>query len=283
LAGWEQGYASVLQPQPWLPRTQGVIGLTFARQGERTRLNVLRQSGAGRVRFPKGAEGAPPEAVLLNTAGGLTGGDTFHVSVALRDATQVTVTTAAAEKIYRARDGHTVIRVAIDLANQARLTWLPQPTILFDRARLDRRTAVELAGDASLLAIETLIFGRTAMGEHVQSGACHDALRIKRSGKLIYADAFSLAGAIGSTLARSATLQDARALATLVYVAPDSRFRLDATRALLENASSTAGVSAWNDLLHVRAFAKDGRTLLADLRPVIEYLSGRPCPRVWQC
>jgi urease accessory protein len=280
---WEQGYASVLQARPWLPRTQGSIGLAFVRQGNRTVLNVLKQCGAGRARFPRAAEGAPPEAVLLNMAGGLTGGDTFNVAVALQDGAQATVTTAAAEKIYRARDGQTVIRVAIDLASNGRLAWLPQPTILFDRAQLDRRTTVELGPDASFLAIETLIFGRTAMGEHVQRGACHDALRIRRAGKLIYADAFSLAGVIAPTLARSGTLQGGCALATVVYVAADSRFRLDATRALLENANSTVGVSTWNDLLHVRAFAKDGRTLLADLRPVIECLSGRPCPRVWQC
>jgi urease accessory protein len=273
----------VLQARPWLPRTQGLVGLAFVRQGQRTVLQVLKQSGAGRARFPNAAKGAPPEAVLLNTAGGLTGGDTFDVGVRLKHGAQATVTTAAAEKIYRARDGQTVIRVAIALERGAGLAWLPQATILFDQAQLDRRTDVELAEGASFLGIETLIFGRTAMGEQVQRGACRDGLYIRRAGKLIYADAFCLAGAIAPALARSGTLNGACAFATVVYTAADAPLHLDATRALLENADSTVGVSTWKDVLHVRAFAKDGRTLQADLRPVIEALSGRPCPRVWQC
>jgi urease accessory protein len=260
-----------------------LIGITFVRQGGRTMLYGLKQSGAGRACFPNGAKDAPPETVLLNTAGGLTGGDAFNVGLALKDGTQATVTTAAAEKIYRAREGQAVVCIDVDLERGASLAWLPQPTILFDRAQLNRRTSVELGEDASFLTIETLIFGRTAMGERMERGACRDALRIRRSGRLIYADTFSLAGAIAPALARLGTLKDACALATIIYAAADASSRLDATRALLKDAKSTVGVSTWNDLLHVRAFAKDGRTLQADVRPVIECLSGRPCPRVWQC
>src|SRR4029077_11916460 len=62
--------ASVLQTLSWLPRTEGAARLSFARRGEQTRLDVLYQAGAARVRFPRPATGAPPEAVLLNTAGG---------------------------------------------------------------------------------------------------------------------------------------------------------------------------------------------------------------------
>jgi urease accessory protein len=246
-------------------------------------IDVLRQAGAARVRFPKPIEGAPPEAVLLNTAGGLTGGDRIGLRVTLAAGAAATVTTAAAEKIYRSLDGDAAIRVTLGLAVGARLAWLPQPTILFDNARLDRRTQVELTGDSSFLAVEMLIFGRTAMGEDVHRGACRDAWRVRRDGALVFADTFRLDGGVAEALDRRAILGGARAVAMLLYAAPDAPSRLEGVRARLQNASSRAGASTWNGLLVVRAMARDGRMLQQDVAALIEWLSGRPLPRVWQC
>jgi urease accessory protein len=160
---------------------------------------------------------------------------------------------------------------------------LPQPTILFDQSRLDRRTEVALACDAGLLAIETLIFGRAAMGEDVLRGACRDAWRVRRDGALVLADAFRVEGAIADGLNRPATLDGSRAVAMLLYVAPDAADRIDKARALLESGEMIAGASTWNGLLLVRAMARDGRSLLQGIAPLAEWLSGRPLPRVWQC
>jgi urease accessory protein len=274
----------VLQARSWLPRTQGSVRLELARRGEQTALQVLHQAGAARVRFPSPAEGAPPEAVLLNTAGGLTGGDRIDIAVTLAAGAEATVTTAAAEKIYRARDGEAEIGVELALAAGARLAWLPQPTILFDQSRLHRRTEVALAGDASLLAIETLIFGRAAMGEDVLGGASRDAWQVRRDSALVFADAFRVAGAVADGLNRPATLDGARAVAMLLYVAPDAAVRIDRARAMLESAAGlVAGASTWNGLLLVRAMAADGRALQQAIAPLAEWLSGRPLPRVWQC
>jgi hypothetical protein len=154
----------VLQTLSWLPRTEGAARLSFARRGEQTQLDVLYQAGAARVRFPRPTAGAPREAVLLNTAGGLTGGDHMSLDVTLGARAEATLTTAAAEKICRARDGDATIAVTLALGAGARLAWLPQATILFDGSRLDRRTEVQLAGDARFLGVEFLIFGRQARG-----------------------------------------------------------------------------------------------------------------------
>ena len=273
----------MLQTLSWLPRTEGAARLSFARRDEQTRLDVLYQAGAARVRFPQPATGAPPEAVLLNTAGGLTGGDHMSLDVTLGARAEATLTTAAAEKIYRARDGDATIGVKLSLGAGARLAWLPQATILFDGSRLDRRTDVQLAGDACFLGVEFLIFGRQAMGEDVHLGACRDAWRIRRDGALVFADTFHVGGAIAGALDRPATLAGARASVMLIYVAADAASRLEAVRAMLEGVESVAGASAWNGLLVVRAFARDGRTLQGDIAPVAQALSGRPLPRVWQC
>jgi urease accessory protein len=260
------------------------VRLGFARDGGgRTALRVLHQAGAARARFPNPTEPGVPEAVLLNTAGGLTGGDRIGIEVGMGAGTRATVTTAAAEKIYRASDGEASVAVALELEAGARLAWLPQPTILFDGARLDRRTEVTLAENAGLLAVEMLIFGRAAMGEDVRRGMVRDAWRVRRAGTLAFADTFLADGPIADVLDRPATLDGARAVAMLLYVAPDAAARRDPVRALLAGARSVAGASAWNGMLLVRADAEDGRTLQDDLKRLIEHLHGRALPRVWQC
>jgi urease accessory protein len=274
----------VLQTHSWLPRTEGSVRLGFVRRGSETALATLHQAGAMRARFPKPDAGAAPEAVLLNTAGGLTGGDHIEVYVKMAAGAAATVTTAAAEKVYRARDtDETAIRVTIALEAGARLGWLPQPTILFDQARLDRATDVELAADATFLGVEMLIFGRMAMGEDVRGGACRDRWRVRRDGRLVFADTFRTDGPIAAILDRKATFDGARASAMLLYVAPDAAARLEEVRAALEGCASAAGASVWNGLLAVRALAPNGRTLQRDVARLVVLLSGRRLPRVWQC
>jgi len=175
------------------------------------------------------------------------------------------------------------VQIGLQLGEGSLCCWLPQPTILFDASHLDRRTHVHMAGSARLLAVEMLIWGRTAMGEDVRHGALRDRWRVTRDGRLAFADTTRVGGAVGDVLDRSATLDGARVTAMLLYVAPDAHRQLDDVRALLEHASSSAGASSWNGMLLVRAAAPDGRELQHDLQPVIVRLGGRPLPRVWQC
>lgn len=274
----------MLQARSWLPRAEGTIRLGFKRRGPATALDVLHQAGAARARFPNPVDNDRAEAILLNTAGGMTGGDRFDLGVTLDAGAEATVTTAAAEKIYRSRDGEPAsLRVRLDLGQGASLAWLPQPTILFDQSWLDRRTEASLAGDARLLAAECLIFGRAAMGEDVHRGGCRDVWRVRRDGRLIFADTLRLDGTVADILDRPATLDGARASVMLVYIAADAAERVEAARALLEGAQCVAGISSWNGILLLRAIAKDGRTLQAEVRRVIELLSGRALPRIWQC
>jgi urease accessory protein len=140
-----------------------------------------------------------------------------------------------------------------------------------------------MSSSATFLAAEFLIFGRAAMGENVHRGAARDAWRVRRGGRLVFADALLIDGPVADILDRSATLDAARATAMLIYAAPDAASRLDEVRALLQDVNCTAGASTWNDLLVVRGAASDGRTLQKDLEPLIARLTHRPLPRVWQC
>ena len=236
------------------------------------------ESGSARIRLPREPNAT---AVLINTAGGLAAGDRFAVRCEVGAGADLTVTSAAAEKVYRTDGETTRVEVALEVGPGARLDWLPQETLLFDRARLARRLAIDVAGDARLLAFEATVFGRAAHDERVVEGFYEDRWRVRRDGRLVYADTLRLQGAIADHLARPTVAAGARALATLVYVAPDAAARVGDARALLEGAGSDCAAGAWSGLLAVRFLAPDIETLRRDAARVITGLGGRALPRVW--
>ena len=269
-------------PTPHPParqRSRGRVALRVAGGGAASRVAGLAESGPSRLRFPRGPG---LEAVLINTAGGVACGDRFEVSVALEAGAALAFTTTAAEKIYRS-DGETAhLDVSLRLASGADLAWLPQETILYDAARLDRRLAAEIAPDARLLLFEALVLGRTARGERLRAGRLADTWHVRRGGRLVLAEALRLDGDIAARLDRPAIAGGAGALATLVLAAPDAEARLEQARALLADAPCEAAASAWNGLLVARFLAPDAARLRRAAVPLIEGLRGTAMPRVWQ-
>jgi urease accessory protein len=241
----------------------------------------IEESGSMRIRLPKG-EGAGLDAVLVNTAGGTACGDHFTVEIDARQDATVTIATPAAEKVYRS-DGP-VAELAVKLSVQAgsRLDWLPQETLLFNEARLVRRLDAEMAQDACLTLFEAVVFGRGARNERIESGLFEDQWRIRREGRLIYADTLRLAGPIADLLQKPSVGKGARAFATLVYVAPDAEARLEPVRKMLTSTDRCeAAASAWNGMLVVRFCASSIESLRALACPFLLAFRGRPLPRVW--
>ncbi len=260
------------------PRAQGRAFIVARTREGRTRLERLYQQGSAKCLLPRVAHGM--EAVLLNTAGGITGGDHLAYGAEVREGASLTLTTQAAERIYRAQPG-TVGRIEsrLTIGPGARIDWLPQETILFDRASLRRSLDVDMAPDATLLAVEPLILGRQAMGERITRAGLADHWRIRRGGRLVYADSLRLVGPVADLAARPALLGPNRAAASLVYVAPDAEARLAAARALLP--AEGAGASAWNGLLSVRLVCGDGAALRSALIRFLTGFRAAPLPRVW--
>src|SRR5471032_2166410 len=168
-------------------RATGHIALSVAAEGGVTRRQRVHEDGSLRVRFPNGAP-ETLEAVIVNTGGGMTGGDRFAIEIEVGEGASLIAGTAAAEKIYRSNGPDAEMTVRLDLAAGARLAWLPQETILFDSARLSRRIDIDLAQGASLLMTESVVLGRVAMGEAMKQGFFADRWRVRREGKLVFAD-----------------------------------------------------------------------------------------------
>ena len=264
---------------PDFVRARGGVRVRFAASDDRTQAIERTERGGYRVRFPRIAETC--EAVLINTGGGMAGGDHMRAEIAADAGAAAVVTTQAAEKIYRSQGALTEIGIDLNLAAGSRLDWLPQEMILFCGSRWRRKLTTDVAADASLTIAESIVFGRAAMNEVVDSGFCHDRWRIRRDGKLIFAEDMRLDGNPARLLAANASGNGARALATILHVAPDAEQRLDEARDLLGAASSERGASAWNGMLLIRLLSRDAQALRADGVRFLEGFRRAPVPRSW--
>jgi urease accessory protein len=262
-------------------RAIGRIAFSAMCLNGRTRPARISESGSMRVRLPKG-EGAGIEAVLVNTAGGIACGDAFSVEIEAQAGSTVTVATPAAEKVYRSDGPVSELSVNLTLGASARLDWLPQETILFDRARLARRLDANMAEDARLTLFEAVVFGRKARDEQVIEGLFEDRWCIRRGQRLVYADTFRLQGPIADLLRKPSVANGARAVATFLYVAPDAETRLEQAREHLSpDGGCDAAASAWNGMLAARFCAPTIESLRAAACPFLLAFRGEPLPRVW--
>jgi urease accessory protein len=262
------------------PRAVGHARVSAKLRDGRSVLGALYEHGSAKIRLPR-TDGPGLEAVLLNTAGGVTGGDRFRWEAEAGAGARLVLATQTAERAYRARPGETGrIEARLTVGPGATLEWLAQETILFDGCRLSRSITVEAAPDATLLYVEPLVVGREAMGETVREGAFRDSPRVWRDGRLVWADALRLDGAIAATLARPAALGGARACATVVYMAPDAADRLEEARARLSGAE--AGASFFDGLISARIVSPDGQALRRTLSAFLRGFRGAPLPRVWE-
>ena len=256
--------------------------LAVKRSAGANRIDRLYQEGAAKIRMPAN-EGGPLEAILINTAGGLTGGDRIDWRIEAGEGSAVTVTTQACERIYRASSGRAEAKCSIHAGKGASVAWLPQETIVFDRSAFSRKLDADLAGDARALILEATIFGRHAMGEQVETALFRDRWRVRAGGRLVHAEDFAIGPDVAAALASRAIAGGARAVATLLLVSPDAEQRLEQARAIIGDAG---GASAWSvegtGKLLARLMAGDGRRLRERLIPLASLLNaGAALPKVW--
>jgi urease accessory protein len=244
-----------------------------------TRRRSLHESGSLRVRFPS-PEADGLSAVFVNTAGGVAGGDRFEIGIATGEGARLAVTTAAAEKIYRAQGPAAELDIALTAAAGSHLAWLPQETILFDSARVVRRIDIDLAESASLLLCEIVVFGRAAMGERMLRGEFVDRWRLRRGGRLVFAETVRLDGDIGAKLSSPAIAKGGVAIGTALIV-PGDEALVERIRELSGSLGGEVGISSWNGFAMARFCAQDAARLRADMMAVLGRASGAALPRLW--
>ena len=266
---------------PTLQRARGLLNISTQKAYQtNTRLKNLRQEGSYRASFPRHSKGNI-ETVIINTAGGVTSGDKFTATITAHESSQISITTQAAERIYRARDTLVgEIQTSLCLQKNAQLYWLPQETILFDGARLKRRLDVDLHSSAKFLMVEPLVFGREASGEKLLSGMLDDRVSISSNGQPIYIDRIKLKDNITDQLMRPAFANNSRAVVSIVLVKPNAKLLLEPVRALLPQK---AGASLLNDtILVVRMLAQDSHEMRTATLPILTLLTHNTVPKNWK-
>ena len=274
-----------------MQRTRGAGRLSAKLSAGQSRIDRLFQEGSARIRLPRVSRGAPLEAVLINTAGGLTGGDRMDWHFEAGEGASLLLATQACEKTYKAQgDSDARVSVQLNLNTGSSLAWLPQETILFDRARLARTIDVTMAPDARLLMVEPVVFGRLAMREAVTEGQFHDRWRIRCEGQLVHAEDMRLGPMVAETLRRPAVANGGLAMATVLMIAPDAEAVLAEARHLIGGSggashmtmrSGPSGAPATGKLL-ARIVAGDSYELRKVLVPLIRLLNPvGGMPKVW--
>jgi urease accessory protein len=251
----------------------------------RTRRAVVREEGALRLRFP-GEDRARLDAVAVNVAGGMAGGDSYEVEIVAEPGAQVVFTTAAAEKVYRALGAPTRADMRLEAQAGAQLCVLPQETILYDGARLRRRVEIDLNEQARFVLCDLVVFGRAAMGEDVRTLDWADHWRLRRGGALVWADSARVCGDAMARLAAAATGGGARAAGLLLYAAPDAADHLDALRESFaaqgaDAPACEAGASCFEGLLLARFLAPDAFGARKAMERALRLLPGGAPPRSW--
>lgn len=276
------------EPGLTLQRSVGRVEIAFKRRGAVTTLAHLHQAGNGKARLPRPVEPGHAEAVLINLAGGLTGGDRLDWQVTWQTGAEATVSGQAAEKIYRARGLSTaVIETSLVVEREALAFWLPQEAILFDQARLARHNRFDVEHGGRLLAAEATIMGRQAMGETVTTGLFDERFEVRYAGRLLLADRQQFRGRIGELLARPAAAGGATALVSLLYVGSDAASRLGAVREALGEAPAAA-TAPDRDMVLVRWLSARPAGLRNHVMAALLALQSalglpRQLPKVWFC
>ena len=260
------------------------IDAAFVAEGAGTRLERLGEAGHLRLRALRGAG---CEAVMVNTGGGIVGGDRLGVDVSVSGAgAAVTLSTVAAEKAYRAAEAGASVETRLAVGAGATLHWLPQETILFEGARLRRSLALDLAVGARFVGLETIVFGRTAHGEVVATGELRDGWRVRNAGRLVFADQTLLATPVDATLARPAIGGGARAVSLILAAGIGIEAALDPLRAAMEpfaagDEAVEGGASLRDGVLNARLLSRSPERLRLCLVEALRVLRPGPLPRTW--
>ncbi|WP_083484446.1 urease accessory protein UreD [Loktanella sp. 3ANDIMAR09] len=259
-------------------RSHGRVDLCVQARDDGTGIARLRTSGCLKLLFPTGR--APLTAVLLNTSGGLTGGDDLGVTLDARPGAHLALTTQAAERIYKAAQGSARVVNTITAQDRSTVMWLPQDTILFDASGLNRSLHCEVAPTATALLVEPVVFGRTLSGEALRDITYTDRIHVTRDGAPLVSDAIHISGDAQAQLARAATAGGAGAMATLIYAAPDAGNRLDALRRAI--GSGGAASSPRDGVICARLLAADSFDLRRTLTRALTLLAGTDLPPSWR-
>lgn len=264
--------APVSSSDKLLQRAQGLCRIVVGGSDRGNEIVDVFQRSPLKVIFPKIGDADLKEAVLINTAGGIAGGDQLRCDVTAVANAGIAFTSQTAERVYRTLDEPARVLTRLKVTDGARLAWFPQETIIFNWARLHRETEIEVSSGAEMLALEWLVFGRAAHGEQLLGGQLVDQWLVKCDGRPIWADSFRIGEEVFPHLQRRALLGNCKAIATLIYFGPELDKRLELLRNISGSLNCLCAATSFSGLIIVRLAADTSSNLKLALRALLQRL-----------
>ncbi len=269
-------------------RAHGEAKAVFVKKHGKTCLSHLHHIWPCRILLPAPPTDGRIEAVIANSGGGVVGGDRMQVKIEAGQGSAVTVTSQAAEKVYRSPTAVvSEMSTDVSVASEARLEWVPHETILFEGARLRRQARLDLSKSAMALCADVIVFGRRARGEGFVEGMLHDEWRVYRDGCLVWADILHLESGLSGSLTNRFSFGNAAAIALVVCQTSNPEAVRDTARRLL-GENPDCGFTVVNGLAIGRFVYEDAvrlrrsiSELWLGLRPLVG--GSGALPRVWEC
>ena len=97
--------------------------------------------------------------VLVHPPGGLVGGDTLELNVSVGEGAHGLITTPGATRFYRSAGEAAVQRSHLQLAERARLEWLPLEAIAYNQCHAENHVTLTLAAQAECIGWDVTALG----------------------------------------------------------------------------------------------------------------------------
>jgi urease accessory protein len=133
--------------------------------------------------------------LVVHPPGGIAGGDALTIEARVGPEAQALVTTPGATKWYKANGR--IASQSVDMRIDGQFEWLPQETIVFDKAQVRSSITIALGERARTIGWDIVALGRAASGETFDDGAFAQTIRLSDAndgGRLQWVERTRIAG-----------------------------------------------------------------------------------------
>ena len=179
--------------EPLIRSWKASLSLDFAFRQGKSVLERKKHDGplvVQKALYPEGPEVC--HAIVVHPPGGIAGGDELYLEAKTRKHASALLTTPGATKWYRSAGPLARQSLAFDV--EGTLEWLPQETIVFDGARAELRSEIDLGPEAGIIGWDITCFGRTGSGERFGRGSYRFSVKLRRAGRLLWQERGAVQG-----------------------------------------------------------------------------------------
>lgn len=223
-------------------------------------------------------EGQNPTATvfIMESSGGMVAGDRNEIDIKLAPNSQVRLKQQSALKIYPSHTGELCTQsIHVKLGEGARLEWMPEVTIPFERAKFQVDTSIRMMASSTLIWGEIIAPGREMRGEIFDFQSFRSQYKLYVEDSLIAFDTLHLKP-MEMDFSSIGFLEKALYVGSLWIVSPnvDKLNVRDLQEVIYAESDMQASVTKLNDhAIHCRWLSKEQRTLHKEINRMFSHVS----------